>query len=333
VDVEDVLTFTDRGLTNGTTYQYYITALYSNPEGESVPSNTVSETPRFIISEFPYIEDFSIVPPAFWTRATGSLITDYFVLNPISSTNWTTESHWTIGHFLGNSTHSNGNAARFGFNTRRCWLISPEIIFTEGNDYVLSFDIAIDGNVGASDVFAVVVAIDGILWQSANTLARWDNAGSNRVLNQVSRTGENISIPIPSQYTGTVKIGFYGEANSMFLASIYVDNVKIEEKTTSDYDIVDFPDIAKLLPNFPNPFNPETTIRFNTAKAEHVTIDIFNIRGQRVKTLLNEYVNSGNHSIVWNGTNDNGQSVSSGVYFYRMKAGEYISVRRMILMK
>jgi hypothetical protein len=105
------------------------------------------------------------------------------------------------------------------------------------------------------------------------------------------------------------------------------------EPPVSEREFVIQPIINTLIGNFPNPFNPETTIRFNTAKAEHVTIDIFNIRGQRIKTLLNEYVNSGNHSIVWNGTNDNGQSVSSGVYFYQMKAGEYTSVRRMVLMK
>jgi len=64
-----------------------------------------------------------------------------------------------------------------------------------------------------------------------------------------------------------------------------------------------------------------------------VSIDIFNIRGQRVRSLIDEIHQHGEHSIVWNGRDDNGVSVGSGVYFYRMMAGEYQSVRRMMLIK
>ncbi|MCL2065506.1 MAG: T9SS type A sorting domain-containing protein [Candidatus Cloacimonetes bacterium] len=342
IEIDDILTYTDTGLINGTTYNYYVTALYTNPNGESAASNTVLATPRFIITEFPYIQDFSITPPVFWTRATGFL-TSLFVLDPISSTNWNNLRHWTIGNFLNNSSHQNGSAARFQFwyeseswgtiTPSRYWLISPEIVLTEGNDYVLSFDIALESNVGANDIFAVVLAIDGILWSSDYTLARWDNSGSYRSLNQISRTGENISITIPSQYTGTIKIGFYGEARGLNFNYLYVDNVRLEQNSSNDNDIVTIPNKTELLPNYPNPFNPETNIRFNTTKAGYVKIDVYNIRGQKVKTLLNEYVGIGNHNVVWNGTNDNGQNVSSGVYLYRLQTDDFTSTRRMVLLK
>ena len=85
--------------------------------------------------------------------------------------------------------------------------------------------------------------------------------------------------------------------------------------------------------NYPNPFNPETTIRFSVPTSGNVKIDIYNIRGQRVTTLLNETLNYGHHSAVWNGTDSNGRSVGSGVYFYRIHAGGENVTNRMLLMK
>jgi len=64
-----------------------------------------------------------------------------------------------------------------------------------------------------------------------------------------------------------------------------------------------------------------------------VNIEVFNVRGQRVKTLVNDYLPAGEYSVTWDGKDEDGRSVSSGVYFYRMTAGEYTSVKRMVLMK
>jgi hypothetical protein len=91
--------------------------------------------------------------------------------------------------------------------------------------------------------------------------------------------------------------------------------------------------VTQLKGNYPNPFNPETTIRFSLKEAAPVNIGIYNVKGQLVRTLVNAEKTSGNHSVVWNGRDDNGSSVSSGVYFYKMNAGKYSSTRKMILMK
>jgi subtilisin family serine protease len=88
-----------------------------------------------------------------------------------------------------------------------------------------------------------------------------------------------------------------------------------------------------LLGNYPNPFNPETTISFTLKNPGHVTLDIFNLKGQKVKTLINEYKASGRHDIVWNGTDQNNSNVASGIYFYKMRNGKYSSTKKMILMK
>lgn len=85
--------------------------------------------------------------------------------------------------------------------------------------------------------------------------------------------------------------------------------------------------------NIPNPFNPTTTIVFANKKAGNVQINIYNIKGQKVKTLVSDYYSAGNHSIVWNGKDDKNQSVASGTYFYRMTTDGYQNTKKAILLK
>ncbi len=85
--------------------------------------------------------------------------------------------------------------------------------------------------------------------------------------------------------------------------------------------------------NFPNPFNPTTNISFALKKSSNISIDIYNILGQKVTTLINEYKLAGNYSITWEGTDSNNHKVASGVYFYRMKTDNYTNTKKMLLMK
>ncbi|MCK4339049.1 MAG: T9SS type A sorting domain-containing protein [Candidatus Cloacimonetes bacterium] len=89
------------------------------------------------------------------------------------------------------------------------------------------------------------------------------------------------------------------------------------------------------LSNFPNPFNTETTISFNlTAEdAENTELVIYNVKGQKVKTLISYQLSAGNHSVVWNGTDDNGNPVSSGIYFYKLSTKDKTFIKKMILMR
>ncbi|MCD4650345.1 MAG: T9SS type A sorting domain-containing protein [Candidatus Cloacimonetes bacterium] len=89
-----------------------------------------------------------------------------------------------------------------------------------------------------------------------------------------------------------------------------------------------------LFGNSPNPFNPETTIRFSVKNNNTpVTLDIYNIRGQRVTQLANDVYCRGNHKIIWNGKNNNNKSSASGVYFYRMRIGRQKFIRKMLLLQ
>ncbi len=91
--------------------------------------------------------------------------------------------------------------------------------------------------------------------------------------------------------------------------------------------------LTELKGNYPNPFNPQTTIRFSVRESAPVSIEIYNVKGQLVKTLLSEVKSAGEHSVIWKGTDNNNRPVSSGVYFYKMNAGKYSSTKKMIMMK
>jgi methionine-rich copper-binding protein CopC len=85
--------------------------------------------------------------------------------------------------------------------------------------------------------------------------------------------------------------------------------------------------------NYPNPFNPTTEVAFALPKASHVELSVFNVLGQKVTTLVSGEYPAGNHTVTWNGTNSDGGSVSSGVYFYRIQAEGYSQTRKMMLLK
>ncbi len=91
--------------------------------------------------------------------------------------------------------------------------------------------------------------------------------------------------------------------------------------------------VPVLNKNFPNPFNPSTTISFSLPSDMACKLEIYNIRGQKVHTLLKENMMAGKHSIVWDGVDDNGRSVSSGVYFYRLVTPNRSQTSKMLLMK
>jgi len=96
---------------------------------------------------------------------------------------------------------------------------------------------------------------------------------------------------------------------------------------------MDLPLITELNGNYPNPFNPSTTIRFSIVDPGFVSLNIYNMKGQLVKTLVNEELEAAYHEVVWNGKDNSGKVTASGIYFYKMKASNYTATKKMILMK
>ena len=98
-------------------------------------------------------------------------------------------------------------------------------------------------------------------------------------------------------------------------------------------ETLDIPKDFVLHHNYPNPFNPTTTIRYDLPKDSKVQIMIYDIMGRVVRILVNEKQNGGYKSIIWNGTNDFGQEVGMGMYFYRISAGGFVQIKKMVLLK
>jgi hypothetical protein len=85
--------------------------------------------------------------------------------------------------------------------------------------------------------------------------------------------------------------------------------------------------------NHPNPFNPQTTISFMVPDAGPVQLTVFGVDGRKVATLLQRPLSAGTHEVTWNGRDDDGRQMASGTYVYRLQAGQYVAMRRMVLVK
>ena len=107
------------------------------------------------------------------------------------------------------------------------------------------------------------------------------------------------------------------------------------EKVNAALGNPDLPRSYALSQNIPNPFNPSTTIAYQVAEssAVHVNVSVYNLRGELVRTLVDEFKDAGLYNVFWDGTDNKGSDLSSGVYFYRMSAGKFSQTRKMVLLK
>jgi len=145
-------------------------------------------------------------------------------------------------------------------------------------------------------------------------------------------------------YSMQVEAGIYTlVASHPNYKTVTVENVNVHanQTTTQNFimtavdndDNVQIPVATSLNGNYPNPFNPETTISFSLKEPANVSIEIYNVQGKLVRTLVNEERTAGNYTVIWDGRDSGGRNVASGVYYYRMRAGKYSSTRKMIMLK
>jgi hypothetical protein len=114
-------------------------------------------------------------------------------------------------------------------------------------------------------------------------------------------------------------------------AKTFWDNVLLTDIEERERRIL--PGKYALQQNYPNPFNPSTNVRFEVKSTGRVRIDIYNTLGQKVRTLVNDVRSAGKYSVNWNGINDVGDRVASGIYIYKMVAGDFVQTRKMILLR
>jgi len=108
---------------------------------------------------------------------------------------------------------------------------------------------------------------------------------------------------------------------------------EIVATSVEDNNSPDLPTAFSLEPNFPNPFNPSTEISFQLPRASRVTIEVYDLLGRRVLTLIDKLQPAGRHTVRWNGTNESGALVQSGVYLYRMATAGFVQTHKMLLVK
>ena len=128
--------------------------------------------------------------------------------------------------------------------------------------------------------------------------------------------------------TLTVKLT-KGDANNQSVMELKID-LEDDEAAAKETEL---PDGYALSQNYPNPFNPTTQIAYSLGQAEHVTIEVFNVNGQLIKTLVDQMMPAGEHTVQWNATGETGDRVASGVYLYRLSAGEITQSKKMTLVK
>jgi flagellar hook assembly protein FlgD len=104
-------------------------------------------------------------------------------------------------------------------------------------------------------------------------------------------------------------------------------------RTTAVHESPIIPTEYTLYQNHPNPFNPETNIEFALPKPEQVRLRIFDVYGREVRFLFTMWLQAGLHAVKWDGRDDDGVAVGSGVYFYRLQAGSFTETKKLVLMR
>jgi len=165
----------------------------------------------------------------------------------------------------------------------------------------------------------------------------WIHIGTTTITDftdtEVTLDEEPYPIENVSYYVTTVNaVGESNPSNTITIQGYFWQQYKRNNINLSS-TIKSIPDKFALGTNYPNPFNIETKITFQLPTRSYVTISIYNTLGEKVRTLLNEIKEAGYHSVQWDGTNDSGLAVPSGIYFYDMNARNFRDIKRMLLIK
>lgn len=248
------------------------------------------------------------------------------------TSNWTINGPWVLQNQLavyGNAiTDSWGGR---GFYAQECnvWIQTNEPIQIPATDQkMLTFDEHLYTEF-VYDSVRVEVSTDNSIWRTI-----YSNSGQYDWWHPVY-------IPLDEFYGQSLYFRFrltdHSTEYDLTDPGWTLDNIRIiagnaSLTPNSDETIVIKP-VTVLYPNFPNPFNPETSIKFSTSTDSKVEINIYNLKGQKVKRLTDELYKKGTHTLVWNGKDDNNKSVASGIYFCKMKTPDKTKTLKMVLMK
>ena len=251
--------------------------------------------------------------------------------------NATVENYFAIvdnedaGHYFEFGEWHTSNAQAYGPSSRYAWLNQKPLAYAtfqiklrKSGVYEL-FEI-VPKTVNATDKAIYEIRIDSV---AIDSILLNQNEGSGAWV----RFGGRYYFPADV----TIEIRVIDSGQSTMGDVLRADAVKfslIKEITDlSQNSMPELPDRFYLMQNFPNPFNATTTIRYYLPQAAQVQIDIFNVLGKKVRTLIDTRQTAGVHRLIWNGQNDMGETVSSGLYYYRLNASGFKAMKKMILLK
>ena len=156
---------------------------------------------------------------------------------------------------------------------------------------------------------------------------KWDNVSGFRLYDTVEDTTYSEEIP------EGIEQRYYIKALYMAGESAMSEIISLTRHSTGN-DEIEVPVYENnMAQNHPNPFNPETKISYSLKAGNQTTVKVYNIKGELVKTLVNEYKDSGSHSVMWHGKDNRGSNVGSGVYFIRIKSGSFNNTIKAVLLK
>ena len=191
-----------------------------------------------------------------------------------------------------------------------------------------------------SDSLNTIIPAGGylILWASSEP-----DRGSLHVDFKLSKGGEYIGLVLSDGVTLVDSLTFGSQTDDISYGrvpdggSLWSD-ITTPSPGTSNASLfveenISLPFEFQLQQNYPNPFNPSTSISFSVAKSDYVELNIYDILGNKVTTLMNNYINPGNYNLQWNGRDFNGKSVSGGVYLYQLKAKGFNQTKKMLFIK
>lgn len=192
-----------------------------------------------------------------------------------------------------------------------------------------------DGTVNVLDVISVVNVVLGYSPDPFNTIcADCNGDGTVNILDALGIV--NVILGLGECAPGACTISLRAETME-FLGSL---KLYLSEKDYARFMALvkdrRLPARYQLAQNYPNPFNPDTDIRYqigDSGSSVRTTLKIYNILGQEVRTLVDEVKQPGYYTVTWNGRDHSGNEVASGAYFYRMKAGDFVATRKMLLLK
>ena len=151
---------------------------------------------------------------------------------------------------------------------------------------------------------------------------------------QFDWTQYGIGVRVPTG-AKAMQVGLH--AYNRFVGTVYFDDVTVTNLGGPTTGVAvtkgDLPKSYEILQNYPNPFNPTTNIRYALPRESHVTLIVYNILGQRIRTLVDDVRSAGRYEVTWDGRNESGFSVGTGIYLYRIEAGPYTNVQKMLLLK